>query len=120
MEIKRRVTQSDIASIENADFMEVPKQATHQLAMAGAKGEDQLLAEVLQAHLGRLVTTDDFKDCQLKFRQGYPDEYVFAYKGVDLGLVRRELKMEPLSNDDFVRNEFTISYTISFRPVKKQ
>lgn len=91
---------------------------SRKLAVASANKEDQMLAEILQQHLGRIVITDDFKDCQVKFYEGRPNEYTFVYKGEELGVVKRKLEMCPLSNEDFINNKFTISYTITFHPLK--
>lgn len=105
----------DLGDIDN-----IPEVYSRQMAVAAAKGEDKLLVEVLQEHLGRHVLTDDFKDCQVIFREGCPNEYVFAHLGVALGNVRREMELKYGYTDisDPTKNLFSIKHTVTFRPIK--
>ena len=73
-------------------------------------GEDLLLVEVLQEHLGRFIIEDDLRDCQMAFMIDKPDEYQFSYKGVLLGKVVRDLTM----GYDLALNIFTIRREVRF------
>lgn len=105
--------------LEGADAVLHKQQAevTRALAVSAAK-EEQLLVEVLQEHLGRLIVTDDFKDCEMKYYEVLPDEYVFAYKGIDLGVVKKEMKMD-YDLGDFTKNLCSIQQIITFRKIKQ-
>lgn len=83
-----------------------------------ASKEEQMLVEVLQEHLGRLVVTDDFKDCAMKFLQSRPDEYIFAYKGTDLGIVKKEMKLD-FDDADFTKNMYRVQEEIIFRRINR-
>jgi len=100
------------------DIPNIQEIYSRQFAVEAANKEDQLLVEVLQEHLGRLVCVEDFKDCQMKFPVGRPNEYTFAYRCEDLGVVRRETKLE-FKIDDPSRNTYSIQHVIEFYPVKK-
>jgi hypothetical protein len=89
----------------------------HMVIEARGK-EEELLVEVLQDHLGRLVTTDDFKDCEMKHYEARPNEYIFAHKGVDLGVVTKETRFA-YDPGDFQRNMYKIEQLISFRKIKQ-
>lgn len=106
----------EFVSEDLKDLREQQAQLSRQMAVTASTKEEQLLVEVLQEHLGRLVTTADFKDCQMKFRCGNMDEYLFAHKGVDLGVVRREIKMD-YDPRDFTKNVYSIQHIITFRKI---
>lgn len=100
------------------DFPTMQAEITKGLSVQVANQEEHVLIEVLGKHLGRLITTADFKDCQMKYMVGRSNEYLFAYKGVDLGWVKKELKMGALDVADFRHNQYNMQYVIYFTPVK--
>lgn len=104
--------------IQCDDLANLQDEIMRPLLVAAVGNEDRLLMEVLQKHLGRLICTDDFKDCQMKFREGQPDEYTFAHKGVDLGIVRRKVELNSMCPPHFSADHFQVQYVISFTPVK--
>jgi uncharacterized coiled-coil protein SlyX len=110
---------SRIACLElkKAKKINLLNEFSNQLRVQVATGEQALWTDALQAHLGRLVTTDDFKDCQMKFTADHPDQYTLAHNGIDLGIVKRELKMDQ-DYLSMVENNYRISYEISFLPVR--
>lgn len=80
--------------------------------------EEQLLVEVLSNHLGRLIVADDFKDCEMIYRQGESDLYIFKYNGVELGIVQRETKLDNFSEPYFSAGHYKVQYLITFTPAK--
>lgn len=105
----------DVANLE--DTPDLAEMHSQQFAVKAARAEEELLVEVLQEHLGRVIVADDFKDCQLKFRDGLPNGYIFAHKGVDLGVVKKEMKMD-YDPGDFTKNLVSMQHTITFRKIK--
>jgi hypothetical protein len=99
------------------DLRSIQDNIMRPLFIAAANKEEQLLVEVLQEYLGRLVIADDFKDCQLKHYEVLPDEYIFAHKGIELGVVKKEIKFD-YDPGDLQSNVYSIKQVITFRKIK--
>lgn len=99
------------------DFPGMLHTRVRELMIVATENEDNLLKEVLHRHLGRPITLDDFNDCEMKFREGRPSEYMFAHKGIDLGVVDRKTELSNNSQPYFSPDHYHVSYVISFQPV---
>lgn len=97
------------------DFPSLLSETMKTFSVYVRQGEELIWLETLQKHLNRLVVSADFEDCQMKFEAGKLNSYVLAYKGEDLGIVRKELKM---NDPDPQRAEYghKMEYVITFQP----
>jgi len=62
--------------------------------------EERVLTDVLFKLLHRNITIEDFKNCSRIAHIDWHDKYIFAYKGIHLGMIER-----------FYGNRFKVRFT---------